>query len=320
MSLLDPKPGDTAADCTAGRGGHSLLLARAIGPSGTLVVNDMDPANAQAAAQRILDELPAQQRPVIVELQGNFVDVPRRMRERGLCADAVLADLGFASTQMEDPARGLSFMRDGPLDMRMDPTGPVTAAHLVNRLSEPELIEILRDYGEEPAARRIAAKLVAARESGPIETTHQLASIVRSAMGVPPAKAADPNAPRPPRRPGSSRIDPSTRTFQALRIAVNDELGSLESLLESVDRGAVALRAGRDPSWLRPGARVGIIAFHSLEDRLVKRRFADIADRGLGELLTRRPVEATDNETAQNPRSRSAKLRVIRLAREGESN
>lgn len=317
LSLLNPQPGDTAVDCTAGRGGHSLLLARAIGPSGTLVVNDMDPANAQAAAQRVRDELPAAQRPTIVELRGNFVDIPRRMREHGLSADAVLADLGFASTQMEDPARGLSFMRDGPLDMRMDPAGPVTAAHLVNRLSEAELTEILRDYGEEPAARKIAAKLVAARESGPIQTTHQLASIVRSAMGIPPAKAADPNAPRPPRRPGSPRIDPSTRTFQALRIAVNDELGSLESLLESVDRGAVALRAGRGPSWLRPGARVGIIAFHSLEDRLVKRRFADIADRGLGEPLTRRPVEATDGETAQNPRSRSAKLRVIRLASEG---
>lgn len=290
MRLLAPvsEAGDTVVDCTAGLGGHAAMLAGALGERGTVVLNDLDAGNLARAAERVRAGGCAAR---IVELRGNFADVPRRMAELGLSADAVLADLGFSSNQVEDPARGLSFMRDGPLDMRLDPGARVSAAQLVNTLPEAELAEVLHEFGEERAARRIAQKLVAARQVSPIQTTGQLASIVRSVVG------------------SHGGIDPATRTFQALRIAVNDELGSLRSLLESIGRAA-----GRPGGWLKPGARIGIISFHSLEDRLVKNAFGELVDRGLAEALSRRPVEASDAEVVENPRSRSAKFRVVRLA------
>jgi 16S rRNA (cytosine1402-N4)-methyltransferase len=206
---------------------------------------------------------------------------------------------------MEDAARGFSFMRDGPLDMRLDPAGPTTAADLVNTLPEQELAEILRDMGEEPSWRAIARKLVEERKSSPITTTGRLASTVRSVAS---------------QRGGPPRIDPATRTFQALRIVVNDELGSLRSLLEAVLRAAAIL--GRTdsvasstsrPLWLAPAARVGVISFHSLEDRLVKQEFGELHKRGAGRELTRKPVEASEEEVSGNPRSRSAKLRVVEI-------
>ncbi len=318
VELLDLQPGQVAVDCTAGRGGHAMLLAEQVGASGTVVINDVDPANLAASAAR-LASLPSP--PKVIEIRGNFVDLPRRLADLGLAADAILADLGFASSQMADPARGLSFMRDGPLDMRLDPTGPLTAANLVNTLSEDELAEIIRDYGEDRMSRRIAQKLVAARATRPIETTLRLASVVRSAFGIHDPREDGQIGEQPPggsrpvfrKRPGE-RIDPATRTFQALRIAVNDELGALRSLLESITRAAAALvLPSKPPTWLAPGARVAIISFHSLEDRLVKQRFAELCDRGVATPLTKKPVEATDNEAARNPRSRSAKLRVIQL-------
>lgn len=301
MTGLAPRAGDAYLDCTTGLGGHAEAAAARVGASGTVVLNDLDAGNLEAGRARLagLDGPPR-----VVTLHGNFADAPRRMVDAGLSADCVVADLGFASNQVDDAARGLSFMREGPLDMRLDRGGTTrSAADLVNTLSEPELGEIIREYGEEKAWRAIAAKIVSERAAGPISTTSRLASIVRSCLS----------------RHASGGIDPATRTFQALRIAVNDELGSLRSLTESVLRAAtlmaVARRNGAEPprTWLRPGARVAIISFHSLEDRLVKDLGAALKERRLGEALSRRPVEAGDPERDANPRSRSAKLRVFRL-------
>jgi 16S rRNA (cytosine1402-N4)-methyltransferase len=213
----------------------------------------------------------------------------------------LLADLGFASPQVDNPERGFSFMRDGPLDMRLDPTAPIAAGELVNTMPEHDLADLIATYGEEPPAiaRRIAQKVVQERKKGPIQATVRLAEIVRSA--IPVARAE------------SSHIHPATRTFQALRIAVNDEIGSLERLLDSIERAAVQIAAKKN-TWLAPGARVGIIAFHSLEDRPVKQSFGRLVERGLAEPVTRKPVVAGDAEIAANPRARSAKLRVVRLA------
>lgn len=297
IGLLAPSPGETAVDCTAGLGGHASAIAARLGPSGTLILNDLDPGNLGRAAARVRAEAGAAC-PRLVELRGGFADVPRRLAEQSLAADVVLADLGFSSNQVEDAARGFSFQRDGPLDMRLDPSGPVTAAHLVNTLPEAELAELIQEFGEERHARRIAQKLVAARRESPIQTTGQLASVVRSLVGS--------------RDRASGGIDPATRTFQALRIAVNDELGSLRSLLESVARAAV--KTGGPAAWLRPGARIGIISFHSLEDRMVKNAFGELVKRGAAEPLTKKPVEAGERELVDNPRARSAKLRVIRLS------
>jgi len=295
LELLDPQAGETALDCTAGLGGHAALLAERVGASGRMILNDLDPWHLERAAARVRAAADA----AVETLRGNFAEAPRKLAERGWSADVVLADLGFASSQVEDPERGLSFRLDGPLDMRLDPQGPLTAAELVNTGSEEELAEIIRDFGEERMARRVARKIVASRAERPIETTGRLASIVRSAVHS---------------RPGQSRIDPATRTFQALRIAVNDELGSLTSLLESVRRTAsVAATGGGEGDWLAPGARIGVISFHSLEDRLVKRAFVDLVERELAEGVTRKPVTASEEEQRRNPRARSAKLRVIRL-------
>jgi len=294
LAALDPRPGETALDCTVGQGGHAEAIAKRIGPAGTLVINDVDPTQLGYASQRI-GGLPAA--PRLIELRGSFAEAPRRLAEMDLAADVVLADLGFSSAQMDDPARGLSFTRDGPLDMRMDPSAPTTAAELVNTMSEQELAEIVRDFGEERAWRRIARKLVEARSKQPITTTARLAEVVRSAVGG---------------RRGAGRIDPATRTFQALRIAVNDELGALDALLEAIGRAAVTL-AGAGRAWLTPGARLAIVSFHSLEDRRVKRAFAGLAERGLAARLTRGPITTSAEKRRDNPRARSAKMRAIRV-------
>jgi len=233
---------------------------------------------------------------------GNFADLPRRLAEAGTPADMLLADLGFSSNQMADASRGLSFMTDAPLDMRLDPTLPTSAAELVAGLPVAELTRILAEYGEERQAARIARKLADARAREPITTTFQLAEIVRAALA----------------RPGASGegIDPATRTFQALRIAVNDELGVLESLLASVRRAALQLAGTGDQvrrTWVNPGARVAIISFHSLEDRLVKRAFADMVREGLAEDAGPRLRRANDQEVDANRRARSARLRAVRL-------
>lgn len=292
LELLAPQPSQTLLDCTAGLGGHAAAIAKVMG-SGTIVLNDSDPSNMKRAAETVAAAAPGVR---VVTLHGNFADAPRRLGDQGLAADMVLADLGFSSNQIESAERGFSFQRDGPLDMRMDPTSPVTAADLIASTPERDLARMIREFGDEPAAGRIARKLVDSRRSAPISTTGQLADIVRSVVG---------------RRPGP--IDPATRTFQAVRIAVNDELGSLSSLLAAVEYGAKR-SGGAMPGWLKQGARVAIISFHSLEDRLVKQGFAGMVAAGMAEGLTRRPVEASENEVSANPRSRSAKMRVVRIA------
>ncbi|HRQ74729.1 MAG TPA: 16S rRNA (cytosine(1402)-N(4))-methyltransferase RsmH [Phycisphaerales bacterium] len=294
LRLLDPKPGEVAVDLTAGRGGHSLALAQAVranGAPGRVIGFDLDKENLAFAAQRL--------EAANVNFTGiheSFINAPGTLRSLGVKADVVLADLGFSSNQMDDPERGFSFSADGPLDMRLNPADATpTAADLLASLSERELADVIFQYGEDPFARRIARNLVESRQFEPIRTTARLARLVHEAYG-PKAR--------------SSRMHPATRTFMALRIAVNDELGALRSLLDQITKGAENVNG---PTWLHPGARVGIISFHSLEDRLVKHAFADIARRGLATRLTKRPVSASEQEASANPRSRSAKLRVARI-------
>lgn len=303
VELLAPKAGETYVDCTAGLGGHAALVGPLVGASGRVVLNDVDDGNlgkAAAAVRRACGD----GCPELVTIRGNFAELPHALGGlhggQGIRADMVLADLGFSSNQVDDPARGLSFRLDGPLDMRLDPNLKLSAADMVNGLPEAELARILRDYGEERHAGLVARKLVQARKETPILTTARLAEVVRSVLSG---------------RSGPASIDPATRSFQALRIAVNDELGSLQALLAAVLRGASG-SAGRGTgsgSWLGTGARVAIISFHSLEDRLVKRAMEEVASRGVGEVLTRSPAMADEPEQRANPRSRSAKLRAVRI-------
>ncbi|MBM3994848.1 MAG: 16S rRNA (cytosine(1402)-N(4))-methyltransferase RsmH [Planctomycetes bacterium] len=274
IALADPQPGQTVVDATVGVGGHSTLIWPRIQPGGTLIALDQDPTML-AIAQGHLTDLP------IVWKHANFEDLPAVLDELRIPAvDAILADLGFCSDQMSDAARGLSFQSDGPLDMRLDPTRGEPASALIRRLSEKELADIFWQYGEERFSRRVARQVVETRKATPIATTGQLADLVRRCV---------------PRSRGHA-IDPATRVFQALRIAVNDELGALERFLQVV------------PDCLKPRGKVAIISFHSLEDRIVKKAF-----RGMPNLvkeLTRKPVQASEQEKRDNPRSRSAKLRV----------
>jgi 16S rRNA (cytosine1402-N4)-methyltransferase len=295
LRTLDPRPGDTVLDCTAGLGGHAEAMARRIGPTGTLVLFDVDASNLSRASQRVL-ALP--EPPRVIALHSAFSAAARLAQEHELIVDVLLADLGFSSNQISDTARGFSFQREGPLDMRLDPSSPVSAADLVNTLPERELARIIFEYGEDPAARRIASAIVRARAAGPLTTTSQLAATVHGVAGKPG---------------GRSPIDPATKTFQAFRIAVNDELGHLDALLSSVRRAA---EIGRT-TWLRNepgrGARIGIISFHSLEDRPVKRVFSSLSAAGLATAIERGAIQADEAELAANPRARSAKLRAVRL-------
>ena len=224
----------------------------------------------------------------ITTVHANFDQVSAALRGLGITeVDGLLADLGFCSDQLEDAGRGLSFQTDGPLDMRMDTSAGESVAEMLARMNEYDLANLIYEYGEERQSRRIARKIVETRKLSPIRTTAQLADLVRSCVP----------------RDHKSRIDPATRTFQALRIAVNDELGSLDRLLTQL------------PRLLKAGGRVGIISFHSLEDRRVKQAFQD---REIWEAVTKKPVQAGDDETATNPRARSAKLRVARRHADGQ--
>jgi 16S rRNA (cytosine1402-N4)-methyltransferase len=302
LRLLDPRPGEVAVDCTLGAGGHALALARAIGPSGVLVGFDVDPGAVERIRSRAAQELPLP--PTLHLFSENFVRAPDRLRGLGLRANVVLADLGFSSVQMDDAQRGFSFSREGPLDMRLDPRQPVSAADLLASLSERDLARLIGEYGEDPLAGVIARKVAQIRGTSPIQTTTQLARLVEEAYG--------PRARR-------SRLHPATRTFMALRIAINDELGALRSLLDAISRGVGDGPGSSKVAWLNAGARIALISFHSLEDRLIKRAFADLEKRGMAARLTRRPVTADDAEIDRNPRARSAKLRVARMATPAQS-
>jgi 16S rRNA (cytosine1402-N4)-methyltransferase len=272
---LDPQPGQTIVDATLGGGGHARLVAERLGPNGRLIGLDQDPGMIEIARPQITGCQ-------VTLVHSNFDQLRAVLNELGIDrVDGVLADLGFASDQMEDPARGLSFQQKGPLDMRFDPTSGEPAVAIIAEWSERDMADLFWKYGEERYSRRIARKIVEERKRSPITMTTQLAELIRRCV------------PRP-----KSGLDPATRVFQALRIAVNDELGSLERLLEQL------------PQCLRPGGRAVIISFQSLEDRRVKQTFKE---KDTWEALTRKPVTASEEEVRNNPRARSAKLRTARL-------
>ena len=296
LRTLALQSGESVVDCTAGRGGHAAQMAQRIGPDGHLILVDLDPENLQFATERV-----APTGLGVVGWQHSFSEVPRALRPFEPKPNALLADLGVASTHLDRPERGFSFREEGPLDMRLAagerltpttraaPGEPATAGDLVAVLPERELADLIKTWGEDPFARRIARAIVEAREVEPIRTTTALAEIVRRAYG---ARARD------------SRMHPATRTFMALRIAVNDELGALERLLDALPRAS---------DWLAPEARVAMISFHSLEDRLIKRAFASLVRSGQAVDLTRGGLVASEEEAQRNPRARSARLRVVQL-------
>jgi 16S rRNA (cytosine1402-N4)-methyltransferase len=283
LELLAPKSGDVVVDATLGWGGHARLLGERLGPEGVLIGLDVDPANLAAARQR-LDEANL---PCRVELiHANFAELEETIEALGLAGvDVLLADLGVSSAQLDDAARGLSFQREGPLDMRLDPRLKVTAAALINSLREKDLGDLIYENAQEFAARRIAGRICEARRDSRITTTLRLAEVVAAALGVNPASR-------------KSKIHPATKTFMALRMAVNQELRNLNVLLESA------------PRILRSGGRFGVIAFHSNEDKPVKLDFRKRKTEGIYTILTKKPLVADDDERRHNPRSRSAKLRV----------
>ncbi|MCC7147489.1 MAG: 16S rRNA (cytosine(1402)-N(4))-methyltransferase RsmH [Phycisphaeraceae bacterium] len=287
LDLLQPRAGQVYVDCTLGRGGHAEAISRLLGPAGHIVGLDLDEGNLEFAGRR-LRELAQGLGAGKVDLRhGSFGLIGEILGELSLAkgVDLLLADLGFASTQMDDPERGFSFSKEGPLDMRMDQSQRTSAYDLVNGLREAELADLIYQLGEERLSRPIARKIIEERRRRPINSTVQLAEIVRQAYG---------------RRRHGQRIDPATRTFMALRIAVNGELDALGALLESL------------PVVMAPGGVAAIISFHSLEDRLVKQAFVAWRKNGTAEVLTPKPVVASDEEAGLNPRSRSAKLRAIR--------
>jgi len=278
LELLAPAPGQILVDATVGGGGHARLLAERVAPTGRVIGMDQDAAML-ARARPQLEGLP------VTLVHDNFDHLPRVLADLGIAqVDGVLADLGFSSDQLAAPERGLSFQEVGPLDMRLNPeAGGETAGDLLRRLSERDLADLIYQYGEERFSRRIARKIVEARQKSPLQTTEQLADLVRRCV--------------PRSRGRRHALDPATRTFQALRIAVNDELGALDRLLAAL------------PGCLRPGGHAVLISFHSLEDRRVKQSFRI---RDTWDVLTRKPLQAAEEEVRNNPRARSAKLRAAR--------
>lgn len=293
LRALDPHPGQRFIDGTVGAGGHSEAILQASAPDGQVLTLDADPAALDIARQRLA---PYAGRVRLVH--ANFIQIASVARSHNfLPVHGILLDLGLSSMQLSAAERGFSFQSEGPLDMRYDPSSHTTAADLVNSLSQNELADLLYHFGEERRSRAIARAIVAAR---PLHTTSQLAEVVARAVGG--------------RR--GAKIHPATRTFQALRIAVNDELKALSTALSQ----AIPL--------LAPGGRIAIISFHSLEDRIVKNLFSreskdcicppeqptcTCGHRATLRIITRKPITASRHEASTNPRARSAKLRVAEL-------
>jgi 16S rRNA (cytosine1402-N4)-methyltransferase len=281
MQYLDIKPGMRVVDGTLGGGGHTRRFADAVGPDGLVIGIDRDPAAIERAARELAGLR-------VRFAQANFRDLPEVLDAVGLDhADRVLLDVGLSSDQLADETRGFSFDSEGPLDLRFDPTEGDPAWRLIARMRPETLADLIYEFGEERYSRRIARRIAAVRGKQPIRTARDLARVVTTAI---------------PRQYPPPRIHPATRTFQALRIAVNEELKSLRIALDRI------------PSRLATDGRLAVISFHSLEDRLVKEAFRN---RQVWEPLTHGPVEATDDEVARNPRSRSAKLRVARVLHGG---
>ena len=291
--LLAVRPGETVVDATFGAGGHAALIAADLRGSGKLIAIDRDPTTREYF-DRFAKTAGVQTR----FLRGDFAVVLQQLASNGVEADAILLDLGVSSMQIDRPERGFSYATDAPLDMRMDPAADVTAAGIVNEADERDLATIFRRYGEERYARQIAREIVRRRKERPLERTGELVDAIRAAIPA-PARFGDGH--------------PAKRVFQALRIAVNDELGSLEAALPA----AFAM--------LRPGGRLAVISFHSLEDRIVKRFMRDL-ERGCEcppdfpicvcgrepelRALSRKPIRPGTAELAANPRAASARLRV----------
>lgn len=271
LATLEPRSGESYLDLTAGMGGHAKAVLNLTGTPDKAVLVDRDPQAAAAVAQRLRG---------VTILNQDFLSASRHLVEEGRRFDLILADLGVSSLHFDDPTRGFSLMKSGPLDMRMDPRQEVTAGEVVNRWAGDRIEALISGFGEEPKAAAIARLIVHAR---PITDTGQLAEVVAKAY------------------PKRGRRHPATRTFQALRLAVNDELGQLEKSL---------------PLWvdlLTPGGRLAVISFHSLEDRLVKQAFTEHTGGydAKVRILTKHPITARPEEIAINPRARSAKLRAV---------
>ena len=300
VRLLAPRPGDTVVDATFGAGGHARRLAPALGQDGRYIAIDQDP-EASAWFAGLAEDVVCETR----FIRANFADALPRLADQGVRADAVLMDLGLSSMQVDQPERGFSYSRQAPLDMRMDPGREGSAADLVATASERELAEIIRTFGEERYARQIARAIVRRRREAPIATTGELVEVVRSAVPTPALFAGG---------------HPAKRVFQALRIAVNDELGNLETGLEAAF------------DLLAPGGRMAVIAFHSLEDRRVKAFMRarsqgcicppDLPVCGCGRvaeaaLLAPTALMPKQAELDRNPRARSARLRALQRAEGG---
>ena len=282
-------PGDRRSprvivDCTLGRGGHSLLIAGRLTSADTLIALDRDPRNLEFARKRFADVAPT-----VRFFEANFAQLDEvcEAAERPL-VDVVFADLGISTNQLFDAGYGMSFQHDGPLDMRLSPDEPISAATIVNTMGEEELANVLYELADERFSRRIARKIVESRRLSPINTSGHLADLVRGVV------------PKVPRFKSTESIDPATRTFLALRLKVNRESENLETLL------------GKAPAHLAPDGRLVIISFHSTEDRIVKNRFRQMEAAGQLEILTNKPLVPRDDEIAANPRARSSKMRVAR--------
>ena len=295
MEWLSPPPDGIVVDLTVGMGGHSTELLKQI-PRGRLIGLDQDVEALQHASLALKD-------PRVALIKANFADLLNVLKELHLSeVDRVLMDIGVSSLQLDSPSRGFSFQQNGPLDMRMDSSASLTAADVVNSYREDQLANVIYEYGEERKSRQLANAIVRHRAQKPFETTDELALLAKQVLGNPKPKK------------GESYKHPATRLFQALRIEVNQELEVLKTALKA------------SLSVLKPGGRLAVITFHSLEDRIVKQYFKTesidcvcppripqciCGHKASVELLTRKPIEASDEEVQQNPRSRSAKLRVV---------
>ena len=281
IDFLAVRRGGTYIDATLGLGGHSAAIAARLGPEGCLIGFDKDPAALAMARQRLAAPEGREPEWPRIELHhASFAEVGERVAEGS--ADGLLADLGVSSMQLDDAARGFSFQAEAALDMRMNPQSELTADQVVNQFDESDLANLIYEFGEERRSRRIARAIVRAR---PIQSTAHLAQVLSAAA-------------RPMNQPRGKGIHPATKTFQAIRIVVNRELEDIAALLKAA------------PRVIKPGGRLVVISFHSLEDRMVKDAVREGAQAGLYEVLTRKPVIASEEETWRNPRSRSAKLRA----------
>jgi 16S rRNA (cytosine1402-N4)-methyltransferase len=277
IDFLHVRPEGTYVDCTLGMGGHAEGILRRLGPKGRLIGFDRDPEAFALASERLQQaavEMGAEA-PELTLIPDAFSSIASHVSPASM--DGILADFGVSSLQLDEARRGFSFQADGPLDMRMDTRSGPTAEQVVNEMDERELADLIYEYGEERRSRTVARAVVRGR---PITTTGQLARVVASVVHT-----------------TNSPIHPATRTFQALRIYVNRELDEIRALLEAA------------PDLLKPAGRVAVISFHSLEDRIVKDSLRDGAQRGVWQLLTKKPAVAEEEETYRNPRARSAKLR-----------